>query len=65
MADKIVSTGLLTERDLEQLGGGFQRHYPITSDDMFADLMAKLEKVPFDGREAPMGRTHEVRKTVL
>lgn len=52
MADRIVSIGLLTERDLERLGSGFQRHFPVTSDDMFADLMAKLDKVPFGGRAA-------------
>jgi hypothetical protein len=48
MTDRIVSIGLLTERDLERLGDGFRRHIPITSDDMFADLMAKLDRIPFD-----------------
>lgn len=53
MIDKIVSVGLLTERDLARLGDGFQRHFPITSDDMFADLMAKLDQVPFSGNAQP------------
>ncbi len=48
MPDKVVSIGLLTERDLERLGEGFRRHIPITSDDLFADLMAKLDRIPFD-----------------
>lgn len=49
MADRIVSVGFLTEGDLEKLGNGFRRHFPIERDDMFADLMARLDEVPFDG----------------
>lgn len=46
MRDKIVSIGLLTEQDLGRLGDGFSRHFPVTSDDQFADLLAKLDRIP-------------------
>lgn len=56
MPDRVVSIGFLTERDLEKLGDGFRRHFPIASDNMFADLMAKLDKVPFGGKAKPKAR---------
>ncbi|MFB9051289.1 MULTISPECIES: hypothetical protein [Sphingobium] len=46
MSDKIVSIGLLTARDLELLGQGFRRHFPIRDDDLFKDLLAKLDELP-------------------
>lgn len=48
MRDKVVSIGLLTEQDLRRLGDGFSRHFPVTSDDQFADLVAKLDRIPFE-----------------
>lgn len=53
MSDRIVSIGFLTERDLKRLGDGFQRHFPISSDNMFADLMAKLDQLPPVGMAKP------------
>ncbi|WP_238564905.1 hypothetical protein [Sphingobium bisphenolivorans] len=46
MAEKIVSIGLLTAKDLERLGQGFRRHFPVQDDDQFKDLLAKLDKLP-------------------
>ncbi|AMK20291.1 hypothetical protein Sj15T_39570 [Sphingobium sp. TA15] len=46
VSDKIVSIGLLTARDLELLGQGFRRHFPIRDDDLFKDLLAKLDELP-------------------
>ncbi|BBF68814.1 hypothetical protein [Sphingomonas bisphenolicum] len=60
MPDKVVSIGLLTERDLERLGEGFRRHIPITSDDLFADLMAKLDRIPFD--PSHKSRSHKAKR---
>lgn len=56
MSDRIVSIGFLTERYLKRLGDGFQRHFPISSDNMFADLMAKLDQVPPVGMAKPRDR---------
>jgi len=53
MSEGIVSIGFLTEQDLVKLGEGFRRHFPIARDDMFADLMAKLNKIPFDPKLDP------------
>ncbi len=51
MADKIVSIGLLTERDLAALGKGFHRHFPVDQDDLFKDLIEKLDQIPFPPRQ--------------
>jgi len=46
MTDKIVAIGLLTQRDLDLLGTGFERAFAIEEDDAFADLIARLDRVP-------------------
>ncbi len=46
MPDRIVAIGLLTQRDLDLLGSGFERAFAIRSDDAFADLIARLDKIP-------------------
>lgn len=56
MSDRIVSIGFLTERDLKRLGEGFQRHLPISRDDIFADLMMKLDQLPPVGMTKPRER---------
>lgn len=43
--ERIVSIGFLTQRDLAQLGEAFTRHFPVTDDDMFADLIARLDEI--------------------
>lgn len=40
----IVAVGLLTQHDLRVLGKGFERHFPVHDDDMFADLLAQLDR---------------------
>ncbi|WP_375403541.1 hypothetical protein [uncultured Sphingomonas sp.] len=43
--DRIVAVGLLTRRDLDVLGLGFSRHFPVAEDDAFGELLAKLDGV--------------------
>ena len=50
--DSIVAIGLLTQRDLDVLGKGFERHFPVHGDDMFADLLATLNHV----EAVPLGK---------
>ncbi|WP_250890037.1 hypothetical protein [Sphingobium nicotianae] len=38
----------MTRSDLQLLGQGFQRHFPITQDDSFSDLLAKLDTLAAD-----------------
>ncbi|WP_375271142.1 hypothetical protein [Sphingomonas sp.] len=45
MTDRIVSAGLLTQRDLDVLGTSFSRHFPVPRDDVFADLLRRLDRV--------------------
>ena len=55
--DRIVSVGLLTEGDLQRLGAGFKRHFPVVRDDMFADLIARLDSVEIE----PLGTSVVLR----
>ena len=41
----IVAVGLLSARDLERLGTGFTRAYPVEDAHGFADVLAKLEAI--------------------
>lgn len=50
--DQVVAVGFLTSRDLDLLGVGFKRHFPIDHDDIFADLLEKLDQV----EASPLGK---------
>jgi hypothetical protein len=43
--DKIVAVGLLTRRDLDVLGTGFQRLFPIDEAHPFTDLLQALDGI--------------------
>lgn len=43
--ERVVAFGFLTNRDLELLGSGFTRHFPVTNDDLFAELIDKLDRI--------------------
>lgn len=42
---RIVSVGFLTQRDLDMLGSGFTRHFPVDHEDVFADLIQQLDRI--------------------
>ena len=44
----IVAIGFLTQRDLARLGAHFTDHIPVVHDEMFADLLAKLDKIEIE-----------------
>lgn len=50
MDDRIIAVGFLTQRDIDMLGDGFRRHFPIEYEGIFADLIARLNDVPFPER---------------
>ncbi len=50
--EPVVAVGLLTARDLQALGGGFKRAFPISDNTDFADLLKLLDEV---GSETPGG----------
>lgn len=58
MAEKIVSVGLLTQRDLDVLGSSFTRHFPVPRDDTFADLIRRLDQVDAVTMESGDRRRH-------
>ncbi len=56
----IVSVGFLNQLDLERLGETFTAHIPVPHDDIFAELMMKLDDVaiePFGKGIAMMPKT--------
>lgn len=53
--DRIVAVGLLTARDLEVLGRGFARCFPLSDDASFAALVAELERLPATPSEIVSG----------
>lgn len=44
----IVAIGFLTQRDLERLGRAFTSHIAVPDDDMFADLLTRLDAVEIE-----------------
>jgi hypothetical protein len=42
--DNIVAVGLLTDRDLERLGSGFKRCFPVSDDRKFEDLLRAIDE---------------------
>ena len=43
--ERVVAFGFLTSRDLELLGSGFNRHFPVANDDLFAELIDQLDRI--------------------
>jgi hypothetical protein len=41
--EHIVAVGLLTNRDLERLGSGFKRCFPVSDDGKFEDLLRAID----------------------
>lgn len=42
--EHIVAVGLLTNRDLERLGSGFSRCFPVSDDGKFEDLLRAIDE---------------------
>lgn len=52
MADPVVAVGFLTRRDLDSLGTAFINHFPVEHEDVFADILTRLDRV----EASPFGR---------
>ena len=44
--DRVVAVGLLTQRDIDILGTGFRRLFPIEDTANFDDLLRQLDELP-------------------
>jgi hypothetical protein len=44
-SDKFVAVGLLTQRDLDVLGSGFRRAYPLDESTDFTALLRLIDEV--------------------
>jgi hypothetical protein len=42
--ERIVAVGLLTTRDLDRLGSGFKRCFPVSDDRKFDDLLRAIDE---------------------
>ncbi|HVJ03245.1 MAG TPA: hypothetical protein VM662_13765 [Sphingomonas sp.] len=42
--ERIVAVGLLTSRDLDRLGEGFKRCFPVSDDGKFEDLLKAIDE---------------------
>ncbi len=40
---RVVAVGLLTEFDLERLGSGFDRAWPVETTPCFGDILARID----------------------
>lgn len=54
-SEPFVAVGLLTRRDLDVLGSGFRRAYPLTDSTDFSDLLRRIDQVD---RHRTMERSH-------
>ncbi|WP_085808923.1 hypothetical protein [Sphingomonas sp. TZW2008] len=54
--DRIVAVGLLTQADVDSLGGRLSRLYPVTDDDSFDDLLRALDQIPHHVKDTPAVR---------
>ncbi|WP_159710110.1 hypothetical protein [Sphingomonas sp. AX6] len=50
--EAVIAVGFLTQHDLTVLGRGFQRYMPVDHDDVFADLVDRLDQIEV----SPLGR---------
>ena len=54
--ERIVAVGLLTQRDIEVLGVGFRRLFPLDGDAPFDDLLRQLDRIEAQTRRSPDAR---------
>ena len=53
--EHFVAVGLLTQRDLDVLGSGFRRAFPLNDSADFAPLLRRIDEASLR-RTAPAGR---------
>lgn len=52
MGERIVAVGLLTQREVELLGHGFSRLWPVDRTPCFTDLIKAIDEADEDLRQA-------------
>ncbi|MCF8709236.1 hypothetical protein [Rhizorhapis sp. SPR117] len=57
--DRIVAIGLLTERDLELLGTGFDRAFPVDETPCFGELLRAIDEADRSIRCDPASAEHQ------
>jgi hypothetical protein len=54
--ERIVAVGLLTQRDVELLGHGFSRLWPVDQTPCFTDLLSAIDEA-----DEQLKRAHEMK----
>ena len=52
-SEHFVAVGLLTQRDLDVLGSGFHRAFPLTDTADFAPLLKRIDEAVAQARRPP------------
>ena len=52
-SDRYVAVGLLTQRDLDVLGSGFRRAFPLEETTDFTFLLAQIDEADCRSRQEP------------
>ena len=60
--DRIVAVGLLTQRDVELLGHGFSRLWPVDETPCFSDLLEAIDKADRELQEGKSSEMHLPRE---
>lgn len=60
-SERIVAVGLLTQADLDILGAGFTRAFPIDTTPSFEDLLRSIDEVDKAFRSEQASPSHEPR----
>ena len=58
MRDQIISIGLLTKRDLDVLGQGFTRHFPVDQSPCFQDLLKAIDDAELERNQVATERSN-------
>ena len=63
--EHIVAVGLLTDRDLERLGSGFKRCFPVSDDGKFEDLLRAIDEADAAGALRASLEEHPLHRPTL
>ena len=56
-SNRFVAIGLLTQRDLDVLGSGFHRAFPLDDRNVFDDLLKAIDAAESKANREPTKRT--------
>jgi hypothetical protein len=64
-SDRFVAVGLLTRRDLDVLGSGFRRAFPLNKSTDFTSLLIEIDRAERDGEDRQPRAFEDGRRALL